>query len=35
MSRDLLEPALEDIEGLGQLGIALVGGDEERIEIIR
>jgi hypothetical protein len=31
MSCDHVEPALEQIEGLGQLGVALVGRDEERI----
>ena len=31
MSCDHLGPALEQIEGLGQLGVALVRGDEERV----
>src|SRR5882672_2265447 len=31
MSSDHLGPALEHIEGLGQLGVALVGCDEERV----
>lgn len=31
MSCDHLRPALEDIEGLSQLGVALVRGDEEGI----
>ena len=31
MSCDYLRPALEHIEGLGQLGIALVWRDKERV----
>ena len=31
MSCDHFGPALEHVEGLGQLGVALVRGDEERV----
>lgn len=31
MSCDHLGPTLEDMDGLGQLGVVLVRGDEERI----